>query len=306
MSWQNKASVKKGDIAEETVHDFLENKHSKRGSLYYQFFQKVNAMTKYGESRHKYKSKGKRGLSGPTPWIVSKGTRKTYLNSGKRFTTWLQQQQDRPKTLDEIDINIVMRYFADKKDMSAYTLHTDRSAICKVLGFAAEDIPLASRRKADITRSRGKTSQAVRSAREAGNNPDLKNFLLATGLRRTEVAYLQVQDIDLDAGTVFVRRGKGGKSRIVPIRNDMLPCLRKIGLPADGKAFHEVSKNLDVHSHRREYAQAVFRELSGGYDYKDAKDKITRARLNKMCGEVAARLGHGRGRVWVVINHYLT
>ena len=36
------------------------------------------------------------------------------------------------------------------------------------------------------------------------------------GLRRGEVVNLQVADIDLLAGTAVVRRGKGGKGRVVP------------------------------------------------------------------------------------------
>jgi integrase/recombinase XerD len=37
------------------------------------------------------------------------------------------------------------------------------------------------------------------------------------GLRRAELIDLQVRDIDADRGTVFVRYGKGGKDRYVPI-----------------------------------------------------------------------------------------
>ena len=38
--------------------------------------------------------------------------------------------------------------------------------------------------------------------------------LLDTGLRATELCNLKVEDIDLDSGKVFVRRGKGGKGRL--------------------------------------------------------------------------------------------
>jgi site-specific recombinase XerD len=42
-------------------------------------------------------------------------------------------------------------------------------------------------------------------------------LMLESGLRAGEVVAMQLDDIDLVAGTVTVRRGKGGKGRVVPI-----------------------------------------------------------------------------------------
>lgn len=41
-------------------------------------------------------------------------------------------------------------------------------------------------------------------------------FMLETGARAGEVVALEVDDVDLMAGTAIVRRGKGGKGRVVP------------------------------------------------------------------------------------------
>ncbi len=41
--------------------------------------------------------------------------------------------------------------------------------------------------------------------------------LYSTGMRRAEVTGLRVDDVDFNRGTVFVRLGKGGKDRVVPI-----------------------------------------------------------------------------------------
>jgi site-specific recombinase XerD len=41
-------------------------------------------------------------------------------------------------------------------------------------------------------------------------------FMVETGARAGEVASLEVGDVDLSAGTAVVRRGKGGKGRVVP------------------------------------------------------------------------------------------
>ncbi len=42
-------------------------------------------------------------------------------------------------------------------------------------------------------------------------------LLYATGLRRAELVALDLSDVDLTGGTVFVRSGKGGKPRLVPL-----------------------------------------------------------------------------------------
>ena len=41
--------------------------------------------------------------------------------------------------------------------------------------------------------------------------------LYSTGMRRAELTSLRADDVDLNRGTVFVRLGKGGKDRVVPI-----------------------------------------------------------------------------------------
>lgn len=54
--------------------------------------------------------------------------------------------------------------------------------------------------------------EAMRHRREA-----IVRVMLETGLRAGEVVALQVDDADLAAGTLTVRRGKGDKGRVVPI-----------------------------------------------------------------------------------------
>jgi integrase/recombinase XerD len=41
--------------------------------------------------------------------------------------------------------------------------------------------------------------------------------LYSTGMRRAELTSLRADDVDLARGTVFIRQGKGGKDRVVPI-----------------------------------------------------------------------------------------
>jgi len=52
-------------------------------------------------------------------------------------------------------------------------------------------------------------------------------LLYATGIRRAELAHLEVGDIDVDRAVVFVREGKGGKDRVLPLGERALHWLRQ-------------------------------------------------------------------------------
>ncbi len=68
------------------------------------------------------------------------------------------------------------------------------------------------------------TDGQLRSLLKACAGPDMRDrrdeailrLMLETGIRAGEVVSLAVDDVDLAAGTAVVRRGKGGKERIVP------------------------------------------------------------------------------------------
>jgi integrase/recombinase XerD len=52
-------------------------------------------------------------------------------------------------------------------------------------------------------------------------------LLAGSGLRRNELARLEVSDIDLERGTVLIRFGKGRKQRVVPIWGEMLASVQE-------------------------------------------------------------------------------
>ena len=55
----------------------------------------------------------------------------------------------------------------------------------------------------------------------------LLEVFYATGLRRAELCALSVGDIDAERGTLHVRRGKGGKARMVPVGERALAWIAK-------------------------------------------------------------------------------
>lgn len=83
------------------------------------------------------------------------------------------------------------------------------------------------------------------------------------GLRRSEVVALTVDDVDIDAGRITVRAGKGRKERTVYLTNGALDALRDwLAVRGDtpGALFVPVLKN-GVLQYRRLTTQAVYNML---------------------------------------------
>ena len=55
-------------------------------------------------------------------------------------------------------------------------------------------------------------------------------LLLRAGLRADELRHLRVDDVDLIERWVIVRRGKGGKGRVVPVRGELVRALEELML----------------------------------------------------------------------------
>jgi integrase/recombinase XerD len=79
-------------------------------------------------------------------------------------------------------------------------------------------------------------------------------LLYSTGLRRSEVAALDLTDADLTDGSVFVRRGKGGKSRLVPLGQSAA---------ADLVAYLQKGRPELAHGHRIPRTPALFVGVGG-------------------------------------------
>lgn len=65
----------------------------------------------------------------------------------------------------------------------------------------------------------------VRTLRGYRNRVILE-VLYSTALRREEVTNLTIADVDTDGGYVFVREGKGGKDRVVPLGRNVCDLVK--------------------------------------------------------------------------------
>jgi integrase/recombinase XerD len=156
-------------------------------------------------------------------------TVKSYGDGVRRFLAWAAER-DRPAVLDRAT---VAAFVADMLDggaqpTTARARHLSLGRFSAWLveeGEADEDRLLGSRPpKLDAKVIEPLTDDDLRSLLKACAGPDLRDrrdealvrFMLETGARAGETAGLLVADVDLIAGTAVVRRGKGGKGRIVP------------------------------------------------------------------------------------------
>lgn len=236
--------------------------------------------------------------------IHSHKTRATYQEQSIRFAKWARQEyhvislaQLDPRA-DELATAYLQQQLAEGK--SASTLQTERAA----LRLFFDNRALAG--TVVIPRSRG-PKQHDRHFNPA-NWPELVKFSQATGLRRHELRALRCRDIQRKDGqlVVHVASGKGGLERYVPVlagREADVLAMRE-GRDPEALVFDRIPKHFDVHSERREYAQALYLQYAPGRSLPPATGRLKRKDYDWEAAErVSKALGHRR--VDVATRHYL-
>jgi integrase len=251
-------------------------------------------------------------------WSVSTGkihsykTRATYQEQTIRFAKWVRQHhqiislaQLDPRA-DELATAYLQQQAASGK--SPYTLQTERAALRLFFDnhALAATVMIPRRERARITRSRGPKKHDRHFQPE--NWPELVKFARATGLRRHELRALRCSDILARDGQLVahVASGKGGLERNVPVlagcESDVL-AMRE-GRDPEEPVFPSIPKHFDVHSERREYAQALYLQFALGRTLPPAQGRLKRKDYDREAAErVSAALGHRR--VDIVLRHYI-
>jgi integrase/recombinase XerD len=141
-----------------------------------------------------------------------------------------------PTTVEELHVDYVREWLDEQRDrgLSDYTLATrvrslraftnwlvqeewlDRDPLLRLKVPKVEDKP-----KEVLTPEQVDKLLATCDRDTANGLRDIAIMILlySTGLRATELASLRVDDVDYERGLVIVRRGKGGKYRVVPLGN---------------------------------------------------------------------------------------
>jgi site-specific recombinase XerD len=171
----------------------------------------------------------------------SERTVETYGYHAEKFLLFLQHHYPRIQSLAKVTRDIVrdyQQYLVNYRDRDGGSLST-RTQILKLrilrafFAFLVEQDMVLKNPAASLTlpREEQRLTRNILSEKEVmrlletlrGNDPvSIRNraiveLFYGCGLRTTELCQLKVEDVDFQEQTVTILKGKGGKSRVVPI-----------------------------------------------------------------------------------------
>jgi len=250
--------------------------HKNKKSLTRQVQEALESKLRIGHSKHKDKHDG---IS--DNYIYSYGTLKSYMKEANYFVKYCKEKHS-CKTLEECK-PYVAEWIDSRRNLSAYTLKLDISALAKLYGVKASDfkIETPARVRSDITRSRGTKKRDKHFSEK--RNADFVEFCKSTGLRRAEITALRGTMLAVDdkgRWCINVTVGsKGGRPRLAPIIGNVEKIKAMMNAAGDEKVFPKVPTGADIHSYRADYATAVYNK------YARPLNKIPYDRTNKGTGE---------------------
>jgi hypothetical protein len=289
-----------------------------RKSIIKQTIDRFDGLMAINESRGKAKEAAKE--AGEYQWAFTTGrihsfkTRSVYQEHTLRLVTWaratyqIKDLAHLDARADELATTWLQQRVASGK--SPYTLQLERAALRMFFSdrALASTVTIPLRTRETITRSRGPKVGDMHI--QLANWQPLITFLRATGLRRQEARDLHCRDIHQhqdSSMTVHVASGKGGKIRDVPVlpgrEQDVLATT--VGRAPEEKVFVRIPTRIDVHSYRREYAQALYLHYAPpGSQLPPATGRLRPQDYDRAAAErVSWALGHKR--IDVIARHYL-
>lgn len=299
-----------------------------------QIINRLNSMTRYGESRHAAKAEQRREAAAkgeklrfgaPVAGIYSYETYYTYKKQSLHFLQWCR---DNKGVGSCIELKKLQKYApeyledCEKRGLSPYSIATRRAALSKL--FDTEIHHTTVTKGHEIKRSRLPVENDKGFSEK--NNADLVLLCRATGGRRSDILKITPEAFFTDKnGLLWVRieQSKGGKDRKAPIlpqyRSDLedLIARSKQNTPIIAKISH----HADIHGYRREYAQQLYKTVRSDERLKTqilqelperretAQGEVYYGRGNGFQGKrdniyiVSQSLGHNR--LSVSVRHYL-
>jgi len=241
---------------------------------------------------------------------LSEATRRAYGADVEEFCAWLEE---RGTDLDAVDVRVLADYVSwlggtrRGKKLAPATISRKLAAVRAFLRHAlgADRVPdarLAPRRGRRLPDA--PAAAEIEDTLEAleGNDPialrnrTLVEVVYSAGLRSAEAVGLDLADIDFEQEFVHVRRGKGGKERVVPLGEEAALWLGRYlrdGRPALAKGANDAlflsvrGRRLDTstlrrlvpHPHRLRHAFATHL-LDGGADLRTIQELLGHSSLS--------------------------
>jgi len=131
------------------------------------------------------------------------------------------------------------------------------------------------------------------------------SVLYGSGIRLSELLDLRVTDIDGGRNTIFVRHGKGGKDRVVPVSNNLIQDLREYY-----RLYRPKSFLFEGHGGGRYSAtsvQNICRKFIGCNPHMLRHCNLTHlVESGVHLSEVSKRAGHSKVETTMIYNHIAT
>jgi site-specific recombinase XerD len=241
---------------------------------------------------------------------LSEATRRAYGSDVGEFCTWLE---GRSMSLDAVDVRVLADYVAwlggarRGRKLAPATISRKLAAVRAFLRHALgpervpdarlgprrarrlPDAPAAAEIERTLEALEGEGPVALR-------NRALVELVYSAGLRSAEAVGLDLGDVDFEQELVHVRRGKGGKERVVPLGEEAALWLarylrearRELATGASDALFLSVrGRRLDTstlrrivpHPHRLRHAFATHL-LEGGADLRTIQELLGHSSLS--------------------------
>jgi site-specific recombinase XerD len=242
---------------------------------------------------------------------LAEGTRRAYRVDVTEFCNWLDSQGT---VLDDVDVRTLVEYVgllgSGRRPGGRLAPATISRKLAAVRAFLRHSLgaarvpdarlgPRRGRRLPDAPR-RDEVDKELASLEGEGplplRNRALVELVYSAGLRSAEAVGLDLGDVDFEQELVHVRRGKGGKDRVVPLGeeaahwvarylHDARPGLARgandaLFLSATGKRLDTSTlRRLVPHPHRLRHAFATHL-LEGGADLRTIQELLGHSSLS--------------------------
>lgn len=243
---------------------------AKMGSITYQIQARLMGKMTPGAKKHVDKMSGHYGKGKPDPEkIYSYQTMEDYMRISNRFARWAQEQHGKVRDLDDLRPYAAEWLQERAQTLQASTIKQDRAALAKLYGCSCNEIleDLPRRERQDFIKNRG---ESWRGHYSKDSHPEITMLSEGAGTRRHEMQRLKPdQVVRRDDGRIWIEdvRGKGGKTRDIPVRLEYGDKI--LALADEAKAAGRdrllsdtrIPDRAPIHDDRgREYAVGIYRE----------------------------------------------